>query len=276
MNKKRFTLCAHIARMRLVALLCGLCILLSTQTVLSMPTKGITAMQTVEEPLLTLSTRLLYVASTGGSNSIDVTSNTGWTASSSVTWVTVSPSSGENNGTLIISTEANETHFSRAALVYVKGNGITSNILVTQSPAPVLPPSLTLPTYTLNVAASGGLNSIAVTSNINWTARCDATWLTVSPGSGVNNDTLSISVSPHKENRSRTAFIMVNGTNESHIMRTITVTQGVEPEMMLSAYTLNVAASSNSKNVTVTSNINWTASCDACWLTISPATGTNN
>jgi hypothetical protein len=66
---------------------------------------------------------------------------------------------------------------------------------------------------------------------------------------------------------------MVNGDN---IMRTITVTQGIEPELMLSSYTLNVAASSISKNVTVTSNIGWTASCDACWLTISPATGTNN
>ena len=52
--------------------------------------------------------------------------------------------------------------------------------------------SLTVSPATLDFAATGSTQSVAVASNVSWTASAAAAWLTVSPASGSNDGTISV------------------------------------------------------------------------------------
>jgi len=74
----------------------------------------------------------LSFSQSGGSQTINVTSNVSWTASSNVAWLTVSPASGVNNGTFQVICQANSGNL-RNGVVTVSGAGITRTISVSQN-----------------------------------------------------------------------------------------------------------------------------------------------
>ncbi|MDL2262130.1 S8 family serine peptidase [Bacteroidales bacterium OttesenSCG-928-I21] len=77
----------------------------------------------------------LSFISTGGAQSVTVTSNTTWTVSESCSWITISPTSGTNNGSFSVTAAAN-TGASRTCTITVSGAGVTSQtITVSQSGA---------------------------------------------------------------------------------------------------------------------------------------------
>ncbi|MDR2120662.1 MAG: leucine-rich repeat protein, partial [Tannerella sp.] len=134
---------------------------------------------------LTVSPATLTIPATGGLESITVTSDVSWAAISSETWATVSPTSGSNNGTVTVTATAN-TGAARTATITIAGSGITRAVSVMQA-AGTPAPSLTVSPSTLTVPATGGTESITITSNISWTAVSSETWATVSTSSGSNN-----------------------------------------------------------------------------------------
>jgi Alginate lyase/Viral BACON domain len=67
--------------------------------------------------------------------SITVTSNLDWTASEASNWVSITPTSGSNNGAVNISVEANPNSNNRTSLVTVTGGNISRNITITQEGA---------------------------------------------------------------------------------------------------------------------------------------------
>lgn len=89
---------------------------------------------TVSQDAYTLftSSNSLQMKSEGESKTISITSNDSWTVTSNQSWCTVSPSSGNNNGTITIKTAVNSSG-SRAATVTIKGSNsgrsVTVNIL---------------------------------------------------------------------------------------------------------------------------------------------------
>ena len=84
---------------------------------------------------LTVSPTTLNFANSGESKSIAVTSNTTWTATSSANWLTISPASGSNNGTITAVAAANTSTSQRTATITVSGGGITRTISATQDAA---------------------------------------------------------------------------------------------------------------------------------------------
>ncbi|MDR2138619.1 MAG: BACON domain-containing protein [Tannerella sp.] len=67
----------------------------------------------------------------GGVQSLRIISDTSWTAVSSATWLSVSPPSGKNNGTLILTAAAN-TDAARTATVTVTADGVQRTVSVLQ------------------------------------------------------------------------------------------------------------------------------------------------
>ncbi|GEM_PF-3467857 len=71
-----------------------------------------------------------------GETTVNVTSNTDWTATSDATdWCTVTPPSGTNNGTITIKVTANPEMRDRSATVTVKSTTLEKKITVKQDPA---------------------------------------------------------------------------------------------------------------------------------------------
>ena len=206
--------------------------------------------------------------SSSGSTTIDVTSNVSWTVSDNVGWITVSPTSGSNNGSFTITYTANSNTSSRTGTVTVTGGGVTETVTVTQGPAP----SLSLSASSHSAGPANGSRSISVTSNVSWTVSDNVGWITVSPTSGSNNGNFTITYSAHTGNSSRTGTVTVIGGGLS---RTVSVTQAA-PNLSLSASSHSAGPANGSTSISVTSNVSWTVSDNVGWITVSPTSGSNN
>jgi endoglucanase len=82
---------------------------------------------------LNVSTTSVSFGSAAASQSVSITSNTSWTVSDNQTWLSVSPTSGSNNGSTSISVTANTSTSSRTGAVTISGGGITRTVNVAQS-----------------------------------------------------------------------------------------------------------------------------------------------
>jgi uncharacterized protein (TIGR03437 family) len=133
----------------------------------------------------------------GTTGSVTVTAPTGcaWTATSNVSWITVSPASGNGNGVVSYTVAASSGPLARTGTLTIAGQTFT----VTQAAAA----TLTVSPATLSFTAQrGGANppvqALQVTasdaSSIPWTATSSAAWLSVSPASGNTPANVSVSV----------------------------------------------------------------------------------
>jgi Flp pilus assembly protein protease CpaA len=214
--------------------------------------------------LLTVTPSLLDFTKDGGTASVSVTSNIGWTAVSNAAWLTVAPASGSGNGSITVTASANASTGSRTATITVSGSGITRTIAVTQASA-TTSTTLAVSPSSFDFAAAGGTTSVSVTSNVSWTASDDAAWITLAPASGNGDGTITVTASANASATPRTATITVSGGG---ITRTATVTQPAAPTLTVAPATLNFAKDGGRQEVNVTANNAWTAVSNAPWLTV--------
>jgi len=175
-------------------------------------------------PTLSVSSTTANIVKEGTASSITVNSNVAWTAIATDTWLTITPSTGTGNGTFTVSATAN-TGAARTSTVTVSATGITSQVItVTQADGTSVTPIITLSTpstttlsYTANSTAT-----FDITSNSAWTVTSNVNWLTVSPASGTNNGTATLTASSNIGSATRTAIITVTSGSVS---KTITITQ---------------------------------------------------
>ena len=86
-----------------------------------------------ENVLLTVSpTNYNFTMSGGTSSTISIISNQSWTVSSNASWLSISQTSGSNNGTFTITAATNTSTSLLGATVTVSGGGITRTISITQ------------------------------------------------------------------------------------------------------------------------------------------------
>jgi outer membrane lipoprotein-sorting protein len=179
--------------------------------------------------ILTVAPVTLDFNAAGGTLNIAVASNTNWTAVGSATWLTFSPASGANDGTVGVTAAAN-TGAARTGTVIVMGGGLMRTVNITQ--AAVAQPggaTLTVAPAALEYEADGGALNIAVMSNTNWTAVSSATWLTLSPASGANDGTVSATATANT-GAVRTATVTVAGGG---ILQTVAVTQTANQQIVV-------------------------------------------
>ena len=140
-------------------------------------------------------------------------------------------------------------------------------------------PYLNLSHDNYNFSASGGASpAITISSNQSWSiVSSNTSWLTASPTSGSNNSSFTMTATANSSTSSRSATVTISGGG---ITKTINVSQdGNNPNTLtLSQSSLSCSAvSSVFPSVTVTSNVSWTASSsNSSWLTVTPASGSNN
>ena len=142
------------------------------------------------------------------------------------------PNPSVNQGssiTVSVTAVANPDTIQRTATIIVSGVGVTTQtISITQDAASIFLFS-SVSSTSLNFAALGGQQVISITSNINWTVGSDASWLTVSPASGSNDATVTVTVAENTDTNQRTATIIVSGTGLT--AQTINITQDAASEI---------------------------------------------
>ncbi|MBC6996155.1 hypothetical protein H9S92_18435, partial [Lewinella lacunae] len=132
---------------------------------------------------LTVSTNQLSPSATSTSGSFDVAGNcTSWSANSTASWITLSPSSGTGPRTVNVTYTANTSTSSRTGTITVSGCNITRTITVTQAAAAS---TLTVSTTQLSPSATTTSGSFNVAGTCtSWSASDNAGWITLSPSSG--------------------------------------------------------------------------------------------
>ena len=209
-----------------------------------------------------------------------------WNATTSTSWLTLSPSSGTGNGTVTISPVLGSlgvgTHTGTITLSAPGAQPVAIPVTFSVTPAPT---SITLsPSSLTYTGVSGGSNpanqSVNVTANSNWTASVNATWLKLSTTSGSGNGTIIASVDlGNVSTQTNTATISVTAGNTT---RTVAVTLTLSPgSLTLSSNSLAFTATQGlanpaSKTIAVQSNGSWTATKTATWLSLSQTSGSTN
>jgi hypothetical protein len=139
-------------------------------------------------------------------------SNTGagtltWTASDNAAWLTLSPATGTNTGTVSATVNlAGLTAGTYSGTITAAATGATSRTIpvsLTVNPATTATPIIGLSLASLTyVGTAGGANPAAQSFTVSntgagtltWTAGDSASWLTLTPATGTNTGTVSASV----------------------------------------------------------------------------------
>ena len=169
-------------------------------------TVTITQAGAIPPPMLSANPRNINFDPNGGNQTINLSSNLSWTASDDASWLSITPTSGSDNGTITINAQSNSSTSNRIARVTLDGNGVTDVVNVTQAGSPPAPFLSVNPTN-ITFDASSGNGIISVSSNISWVANDDASWLTLSPSSGINNGSISVSYQENTSTSSRTCLL---------------------------------------------------------------------
>ena len=237
-------------------------------------TKTIVVTQSGAAPALTVSQNAITLRPAVLESTFTITSNISWTVNKgTASWLTVSPSSGSNNGTVKVTASEYISTSSRKATLTVSGGGITRSIDVTQEGAylNVSPTSLTF-------SPSNAQSELSISGNIGWTIEVSSdakSWLTVAPVSGSSSTgTVRVNVTANTSSLERTGTLTFRGGT---ITQSIKVTQLANAYLNISPMLMNFSSSGEQKTFTIESNVNWTVSKgSATWLTVSPASGSNN
>jgi len=236
--------------------------------------KTVTVTQVAGDATLSVSAATANVTkAVNSSATIDITSNTTWTASSDQNWLLVTSGATGNATLTMTTTAANPTIVTRSAIVTLKATGaVDKTVTVNQA---VGDPTLSVSANTANVAKAVNSNAIIdVTSNTTWTATSDQSWLTVTSGATGNSTLTMTTTAPNPTIATRSAIVTLKATGAAD--KIVTVTQAVgDPTLSVSANTASIAKTANSSTTTnVISNTTWTATSDQSWLTVSSgATG---
>ena len=254
-------------------------------------------------------TNFSFTATQGGNNPANQTlslSNTGggtltWTASDNAPWLTLAPVSGTGNGTVTLTAATGTltagTHSGMITLSATGASPVNVPVTFTVTAAPVPPAIGTSPTNFSFTATQGGNNPANQTLSLSntgggtltWTASDNAPWLTLAPVSGTGNGTVTLTAATGTltaGTHSGMITLSATGASPVNVPVTFTVTAApVPPAIGTSPTNFSFTATqggSNPANQTLSlsntggGTLTWTASDNAPWLTLAPASGTGN
>ena len=228
-----------------------------------------------------------------GSVSVRTQTECGWTATTDVGWITLSPPvAGNGNGTVGFTVTSNGGS-ERTGSIIIAGQGS----VVTQAAA-AAPCTLTISPASQSIDAAGGAGTavtVSTQAGCRWNAASNAAWVTVTSGSnGTGNGSVGFTVAANT-GASRTGTLTIGG-------RAFTVTQAAAgtppptpapptpapptpaPPPSSCKYSISPAdqsvevnAGTRTVRVSTTAGCSWTAGSNASWITVtSGATGTGD
>ena len=180
-----------------------------------------------------------------------------WTASSAVTWITVTAgSTGTGPGTVTLSVAPYTGASVRTGVVTIAGKSFTVN----QSGAcdySVSPTAVT-------VSGGASVASVWVTtgSGCAWTASSPVSWVTLSSSSGSGTGLVNLTIAANTTSAPRSATLTIGGS-------AVVVNQsGAACNYSVTPVSLNVTGGNHSVTVTTPAGCAWTATSNVSWMTI--------
>ena len=217
---------------------------------------------------------LTFTANTE-SKSLDVTSNTAWTAASGASWAKLNKTNGSGNAQIAVTAEENTAITQRSATITIKtaDGKASATVKVTQSAANVI---FSVDKNEHSVATAGGDFTVKVTHNIGYKINSQPEWVKqADKTTSGNTDTFSFKAEANTSTVAREGVIVFCNDNNECVP--VTVKQaGANATLSVSPASMTFTAKSESKTFTVTSNTDWTMTSDAAWVKLSATDGSGN
>jgi hypothetical protein len=204
---------------------------------------------------------------TGPHINVDTQTGCAWTASSTVTWLSItSGANGSGDGSVVFSASAN-TGAPRSGTLSVAGRTVT----VSQASGC----SYSATPTTVSIGAVGGTGtpiSVSAGSGCTWTAASNVGWVTILTGAtGTGGGSVTYAVQPNT-GAARNGTLTVAG-------QSVTISQGAACVYNISPmnHTFEKGGGSEKVSVTTQTGCTWTAVSNDSWITVtSGSSGTGN
>ena len=217
---------------------------------------------------------LTFTANTE-SKSLDVTSNTAWTAASGASWAKLNKTNGSGNAQIVVTAEENTAITQRSATITIKtaDGKASATVKVTQSAANVI---FSVDKNEHSVAAAGGDFTVKVTRNIGYKINSQPEWVKQPDKANSGNvDTYTFTAEANTSTEAREGVIVFCNDNNECVP--VTVKQaGANATLSVSPAELTFTANTESKSLDVTSNTAWTAASGASWAKLNKTNGSGN
>jgi hypothetical protein len=235
----------------------------------------VTVVQASGDTTLSVTNNIVNIGYAEGSSAwTGITSNTTWNASADQSWLTVTPQNGDGNRNLVFVASENPLTTLRTATVTVSAIGApTQTITVIQAARP----GITIETDTIYIGREEGSTvQLPVSANVSWRAVQDETWLSVDPGSGIGDAVLTFTATANPTVAERAAVVSISGINIG-VTHVTVIQEAALPLLSIDGNEFIISKEGGSiSDVSLASNMNWNASSDQLWLTVSPLTGFGN
>lgn len=219
-----------------------------------------------------LSESNIAFAPQGATAEVALTSNGDWSVDAYPEWLTVSPTSGKGDATLTLTAAANESEATRTGEVRVTTKDNSATLTVTQESGPSY--SISVNPTAIEASAQGGTYEVTVTATCEWTVNTAASWLHCQPASGNGNATVTVTVDPNEGDTSaREADIIFAGAESTLAPLHVTQLAPIMANISVTPSMIEFEYAGGTQQVTVNSDAEWTAACDAEWITLSATTG---
>ena len=168
-------------------------------------------------PYVNIESNSVSLEAKGGTAVLSLSANVNWKASSSESWLSVSPNNGNGEDLLTLVANKNESSYSRNAIVSISSIAPTIKVNVKQDK-----PSLEISKSSLTFAEEGGTSEpIIVTTDYDYKITTSDSWISVSE----HNNTFTVTTEVNKrETRTGSVVVSLIGISGT-VRRTITITQ---------------------------------------------------
>ena len=235
----------------------------------------VTVKQAGANATLSVSPAELTFTAKAEAKSLDVTSNTAWTAASGASWAKLNKTNGSGNAQIAVTAEENTAITQRSATVTIKtaDGKASATVKVTQSAANVI---FSVDKNEHSVAAAGGDFTVKVTRNIGYKINSQPEWVKQPDKANSGNvDTYTFTTEANTSTEAREGVIVFCNDNNERIQ--VTVKQaGAKASLSVSPAELTFTAKPESKSFSVSSNTDWSVASSADWVKIGTTSGSGN
>lgn len=163
---------------------------------------------------LTVSPAILEFEAGTSSATFQIASNTTWKITHP-SWCNLSKQEGSDSETITVTVEANNSYEERTGQIILNGEDVDLKYVTIKQKAKVAI-QLSASVSQLEFDYTAESKNFDVTSNTTWTINCPE-WCSVSPASGSNSASVSVTVAENEKAEERTGQIVLTGNGASNV-----------------------------------------------------------
>lgn len=201
----------------------------------------------------------------GSSGKITFSANRDWTASSSDSWVSISPSSGKASNdpvTVNVHCNANTTYDDRTATVTIRVEDLSQAVTIKQSANK----GVVLPKQVFDLQSDTKTIDVEVQANVQYTVSTSVDWIKQSGTKGLTSKTLTFSIEENKTYDPREGKITIKPQESDVQEQVISVKQAQKDALIVEKTSYDMPFGGGEIEIKVEANVAFSVIPDSEWL----------